>query len=252
MTIPSNELIVGYDYDAWYGYGDKVPIVTDVSIRTNKHILVAGSSGGGKSYYTNQIMAKICVLGGQEQRILFADFKREDSFAYLRNCKNYFSYDKTTDALDIMYEILHKRQSGEDETRTPVYLFWDEYLSNILSIKSQDKKKAESVMMQVAEILSIGRSLNCNICITTQTAYASVFPEGSRSNFGIIAVCGAPMRSIYEMLIPKEYIEKIGERQFKTGEGIVLLQGSNMHCIKVPMVRDEKKMQQICIDALSR
>ena len=78
MTIPSNELIVGYDYDAWYGYGDKVPIVTDVSIRTNKHILVAGSSGGGKSYYTNQIMAKICVLGGQEQRILFADFKREE------------------------------------------------------------------------------------------------------------------------------------------------------------------------------
>ena len=54
------------------------------------------------------------------------------------------------------------------------------------------------------------------------------------------------------MLIPKEYVERIGERQFKTGEGVVLLQGSQMHFIKVPVIRNIEKMQNICIEALNR
>ena len=54
------------------------------------------------------------------------------------------------------------------------------------------------------------------------------------------------------MLIPKEYIDKIGNRQFRTGEGIVLLQGVEMHYIKVPVIRDEKRMQKICMGALTR
>lgn len=251
MMLHSDELFLGYDYDAWYGYGDKVPVYASIAKGKNKHMLIAGTSGGGKSYYTNQLMARLCVIGGNEQRIFFADYKREDAFEYLRGCKNYFAYEQTIEALDIVYEILHKRQSGEDKTRTPVTLFWDEYLSNVLALKSRDKKKSDKVMMQVAEILSIGRSLNCTICITTQTAYASVFPEGSRSNFGIIAICGAPLRSIYEMLIPKEYIDNVANRNFKTGEGIVLLQGCEMYCIKVPVVKDEKAMREIVVKGLS-
>ena len=54
------------------------------------------------------------------------------------------------------------------------------------------------------------------------------------------------------MLIPKEYIERIGDRQFKIGEGVVLLQGSELHFIKVPVIRDEDKLQRICIEALNR
>ena len=49
-----------------------------------------------------------------------------------------------------------------------------------------------------------------------------------------------------------EYIEKIGERKFKIGEGIVLLQGSQLHFIKVPVIRNIEKMQNICIEALNR
>ena len=62
---------------------------------------------------------------------------------------------------------------------------------------------------------------------------------------------GAPIRSIYEMLLPKEYIDNIGERQFGVGEGVVLLQGTELHYIKVPSVRNEEKMRRICMDALT-
>jgi hypothetical protein len=54
------------------------------------------------------------------------------------------------------------------------------------------------------------------------------------------------------MLIPKEYIDNIGDRQFGTGEGVVLLQGSEMRYIKVPIVRDVDKMKRICKEALTR
>ena len=70
-------------------------------------------------------------------------------------------------------------------------------------------------------------------------------------NYGIVIIVGAPIRSIYEMLLPKEYIDTIGERPFGTGEGVVLLQGTKLRYIKVPSVRNEEKMHQICMDALT-
>lgn len=54
------------------------------------------------------------------------------------------------------------------------------------------------------------------------------------------------------MLIPKEYIDVIGERKFGVGEGVVLLQGSQLRFIKIPMVRDMDRMKQVCIDALTK
>ena len=64
-------------------------------------------------------------------------------------------------------------------------------------------------------------------------------------------ILGAPMRSIYEMLMPKEYIDMIEDRQFERGEGGLLLQGSDLRFVKIPTVRNVKEMQEICIRALS-
>lgn len=106
-------------------------------------------------------------------------------------------------------------------------------------------------MRKVSEILMLGRSLAVRLVVSCQRPDAVVFPTGSRLNYGIIIIVGAPIKSIYEMLIPKEYIERIGDRQFKIGEGVVLLQRSELHFIKVPVIRDEDKLQRICIEALN-
>lgn len=250
--ICSDNLLIGYDFDAWYGYADKIPVTTDISTKTNSHTLICGMSGSGKSYLTNQLFARLCMQSGSEIKVYFADFKQDDTFAYLRKCPRYYPYDKSIEALDIVYDILHSRQSGEDDSRYPVTFIWDEYMANILALQGIDKKKADGIMRKVSEILMLGRSLAVRLVISCQRPDAAAFPTGSRLNYGVIIVVGAPIRSIYEMLIPKEYIDKIGDRQFKTGEGIVLLQGSEMHYIKVPVIRDEKKLQEICLDALTR
>lgn len=245
----TSDLILGYDYDKWYGYGAKVPITTDISAKTNSHMILCGMSGSGKSYAVNLLFAKIASMEGT---IYFADFKQDDQFSYLRECPRYYPYNKSIVALEIVYDVLHKRQSGEDISRSPVTLIWDEYMANILAVQSSEKKKADEIMRKVSEILMLGRSLAVTLIMSCQRADSCAFPSGSRLNYGIILIIGAPIRSIYEMLIPREYIDEIGDRVFKTGEGVALLQGSDMRYIKIPMVRDMEKMQKVCIDALTR
>lgn len=245
-------LVLGFDYDKWYGYGERLKIITDISTKTNSHALLCGMSGSGKSYATNILFAKICNVSGAEGIVYFADFKQDDQFAYLRECPRYYPYNDSVEALETVYEILHKRQSGEDTSREQITLIWDEYMANILAIQNTEKKKADEIMRKVSEILMLGRSLAVRLIISCQRPDASAFPSGSRLNYGIIIIVGAPIRSIYEMLIPKEYIDAIGERKFGAGEGIVLLQGSQLRFIKIPTVRDMDRMKQVCIDALAK
>lgn len=252
MMIASDDILVGYDYDSWYGYTERKPISIDASTKNNSQTLICGMSGSGKSYLTNQYFARICLHGGDDSVVFFADFKQDDSFIHLRNCPRYYPYDKTIEALEIVYDILQKRQSGADTSRHFITLVWDEYMANILSLLGTEKKKAEAVMHKVSEILMLGRSLAVRLVIACQRPDASAFPTGSRLNFGVIIIVGATIESIYSMLMPKELIEQIGDRKFKTGEGVMLWQGSELHFIKVPVIRNEDKMKQICIDALTR
>ena len=252
MTITSNDLLIGYDYDVWYGYGDKVPITIDASTKNNTQTLICGMSGSGKSYFTNQYFARICLHGGLDSKVYFADYKQDDSFAHLRECSRYYPYDRTIEALDEVYDIMHKRQCGEDTSRHFITLVWDEYMANILALLGSEKKKAEAIMHKVSEILMLGRSLAVRIVIACQRPDATAFPTGSRLNFGVIIIVGATIESIYSMLMPKEMIEKVGNREFHTGEGIMLWQGSELRFIKVPVIRDEEKMKAICVEALNR
>lgn len=248
----NSDLVLGYDFDKWYGYGIKEPIVADVSTKTNSHTLLCGMSGSGKSFTTNILFAKTILANNMQGKVYFADFKQDDQFAYLHECSRYYPYDRSLDALETVYEIMHKRQLGEDKSRESITFIWDEYMANILSIQNTEKKKADETMRKVSEILMLGRSLAVRLVISCQRPDALAFPSGSRLNYGVIMILGAPIRSIYEMLIPKEYIDAIGERKFGVGEGVVLLQGSQLRFIKIPMVRDVDRMKQVCIDALTK
>lgn len=251
MTIPSKDLLIGYDYDAWYGYSKKIPVTVDISTKNNSQTLICGMSGSGKSYLTNQYFARLCLHGGNDSMVYFADFKQDDSFSYLRKCSRYYPYDRTIEALDEVYDILHKRQCGKDNSRHSITLIWDEYMANILALLGSGKKKAETVMHKISEILMLGRSLAVRLVIACQRPDASAFPTGSRVNFGVIIIVGATLESIYSMLMPKELIDKVGNREFHTGEGVMLWQGSELRFVKVPVIRDEEKMKAICINALT-
>lgn len=54
MMIPSKELLIGYDYDAWYGYSEKLPVTVDASTKNNTETLICGMSGSGKSFLVSR------------------------------------------------------------------------------------------------------------------------------------------------------------------------------------------------------
>jgi len=242
-------LKLGYDLDAWNGYGAKIPITSDISPKTNSHILICGMSGSGKSYYENTLFSKL-VITEPHGEFHFADYKGEDSFAYLRGCPRYYPYKNTLQALDAVYARLNARQSGEDESCYPITLIWDEYMANVLSLVNEDKKSAAVVMNKVSELLLLGRSLSVRLITTMQRPDSIAFPAGSRLNYGIVVALGAAIKSIYEMLMP-DFMEQVKCRVFGQGEGIVLLQGSQLRFVKVGTVQDSERMRQICVKALS-
>lgn len=260
---PQQVITLGYDLDNWYGYGEKNPVTMDISPETNSHILLCGMSGSGKSYAEQEYIAKLflseygAISSSGNEKIAkvspeywFADYKGDDTFAYLRGCPRYRSYKSSIEALDAVYSILIARISGEDTKRYPVTLFWDEYIAGVLALIAEDKKTAAVVMNKVSEILLLGRSMNVRITITCQRPDALAFPAGSRLNYGIVIILGAAVRSIYEMLMP-DFIGEVKDRKFGRGEGVALLQGSELHFIKISTVRNYERMQQLCIEALS-
>lgn len=249
MMKNSDVITLGYLLEHWQEYGVKEAIEIDITNKTNSHILIAGMSGSGKTYAEQEIFARF-VSANAECEVYFADYKQDDSFMYLRNCPRYFGYRKTVEALDIVYDRLQKRQAGEDNTKHPIMLVWDEYVANMLALLNEDKKHASVLMNKVAEILMLGRSLSIRIVTSCQRPDALVFPSGSRLNYGAVLILGAFNRSIYEMLMP-DHIDRIEGKEFQRGEGTLLLQGAELHFVKIPTVQDENRMQELCIKALS-
>lgn len=242
-------LTLGFDLDAWNGYGAKIPVTVDISSSTNSHMLLCGMSGSGKSYAEQGYIAKL-MLAQPHGEYHFLDYKGDDSFCYLHGCPRYRSFKNTLQALDVVYDRLNARLSGEEENRQPITIFWDEYMANVLSLMNEDKKAAAVVMNKVSEILLMGRSMSVRLITSMQRPDAIAFPAGSRLNYGIVIILGAAVRSIYEMLMP-DFIDQVKGRQFNRGEGVALLQGSLLHYLKIPIVRDTERMKKLCIQALS-
>lgn len=237
---------LAYDLDRWQNMSVKAPIKVNFATGENTHVLLSGMSGSGKSYFELQLIAKL-VKADPDIEIYFGDYKGDDTFNFLHECERYYFYKETTEALNIVYEKLQKRMSGEEKTRNQITLVWDEYVANILSLQSEDNKLAKKVMNQVSEILLLGRSKGIRLICTCQRPDSIVFPVGSRLNYGVVIVLGAPVKSTYEMLLPSsEYIEKVESRKFTRGEGVLLLQGVEQHVIKVPTILNKDMMHELC------
>lgn len=243
------KLVLGHDLDAWSQRGERQTITVDLSPKNNSHILLCGMSGCGKSYLENALLAKL-ALSESNGEIHFADYKGDNAFSYLRQCPRYYTYKDTLQALEIVHTRLLARQSGADHSAHPVTLIWDEYMAQVLALQSEDKKAAASVMNRVSEILLLGRSLSVRLVMAIQRPDALAFPAGSRLNYGVVVVLGSSARSIYEMLLP-DFKDELKGRTFKRGEGVVLFQGSELRYLKVPVVGNPKRIQELCIRALS-
>lgn len=249
MTESNNTLNLGYELEYWENFGIKKDINVNILPDTNSHILLSGMSGSGKSYAEFGLFAKL-ILAEPNGEYYFADYKADDMFECLRGTPRYRSFKNTIELLDIVHTRLYARLSGDDKTSHPITLIWDEYMANILALMSENKAKATKVMNDVSEILLMGRSKSVRIISCCQRPDMVAFPVGSRLNYGIVIILGVG-KSIYEMLMP-DHLDQIKKKEFKRGEGAVLLQSSELHFIKIGQINDFERVKKICIEALSK
>lgn len=209
-------------------------------------------SGSGKSTFLIRTLALI-IRTIPTCEIHFGDYKQEEIFSFLRRENlRYYGYHAVTDAINLVYDKLQARITHTDTTKNPVILVIDEYVSYMASLQTADKKLASAMMYKTAEILLMGRALNIRIICTCQRPDAVVFPLGSRLNYGFIICLGASSKSTYEMFLPDaEYFDEIGDRKFSKGEGIMLIQNSELRFIKIPKPDNMDKIKELCIKGLS-
>ena len=237
----------------WIDFGKQVSILADISTQKNSHILIVGMSGSGKSYCLLRTLALI-IRTVPTCEIHFGDYKQEEAFAFLRNSSSsrYYGYHAVTDAINLVYDRLQARIANTDTTKNAVILVIDEYVSYMTSLQNTNKKLASAMMFKIAEILLMGRSLDIRLICTCQRPDAVIFPLGARCQMGYVISLGPAIKSTYEMFLPSaEYFDEIGDRKFSQGEGIMLIQNSELRFIKIPQISNMDKIKELCIKGLS-
>ena len=245
-----NLVTIGYDLDIWRDFGEKEEIFIDTSPKSNSHIILSGASGRGKTYCQNFILSKI-LSKNVNSKLYLSDYKRQDEYQFLKEFSRYFSYEKAIEGLHHVYELMKKRQSGEESIDKKIVFCFDEYVACMLALQNVDSKNAKIEMNMTSELLMLSRTMNFTVITSSQRPDASAYPSGARLNYGINIILGNASQETYKMLMP-DYIEQIKGRTFGVGEGVVLLQGSELRFIKIPKLSDETKVQNILVDALTR
>lgn len=197
------------------------------------HGILFGPSGSGKT------RAALCILFEiyrnlfsiyPDTRCIIADRKGED-FEFCAGAARYFPFKMAGQGLELTYDILLERQSG-DPSRSFVLLLFDELAAHLSALP---KKEREETTARLGEILMLGRSFNIHILAVQQTPYAEYFGK-ARDNFGLIV-------ALSQGILSRESAQMFGfERESmhpsgRPGAGWMLYQGVQT-AIQVPTIND--------------
>ncbi|MEC0227348.1 helicase HerA domain-containing protein [Paenibacillus alba] len=207
------------------------------SIDFNKtpHIMTVGASGSGKSYLNKLIVAK-CILKVQNSKAIILDFKADD-YKFARETPRLFEFNKAKEGLELAYKEFSDRLQGNTDRSFRLKLI--EELGSMLTY--YEKKESEAIKSMIGNMIFMGRSLNYHLLISTQRPDSSLFNAGVRDSISTIAL-GNLSKEGKHMLF-SGFSELTDERHGQ-GSGFLLLEGSKLHSIKVPLITNVKKLER--------
>ncbi len=227
-----SEISIAYNNE-YLSYGVKKPIKWNPD--KAPHIVIIGSTGSGKTYFSKFLLGKISLYL-PDTELTVCDFKGDDDFQFLGKCPNFFRYDNCIDGFNQFYSNFRKRQKNEDNSRNALVLFFDEWASYC---NSQEKKKVEEEKKKLATLLMLGRSFNVHVILSQQRADAQYF-SSARDNFNLVVGLGNLSEESKNMLFHsfKEHIKP----DRKQGTGYIIQNGSSLESIIVPTIRNINKL----------
>lgn len=202
------------------------------------HILVCGSTGSGKTYFTKLLLGKIALYKPTAQ-LYVCDFKGDTDFEFLNGCCRSFRFLDCQDGLQQFYDRFRKRQSGEDSSRNMIVMFYDEWASYCNGL---DKKSSETEKQKLATLLMLGRSFRVHIIVSQQRADAAYF-NTARENFNVIIGLGNLSQESQSMVF-HEFKDHIKPDR-KQGTGYMTTNGTGFTPIVVPVINNMEKLHQI-------
>lgn len=209
------------------------------------HLLIVGKTGSGKTYASQQILARIGKTIPDSQ-IYLLDYKADD-FKFAQGCSRYYAFTACTDGLDAFYNSFETRQRGLDPSRSFRLLFFDEWAAYCQIL---EKKQAEAEQRKLATLLALGRSYNVHICIALQRPDAQYF-SAARDNFSAILGLGNLSAESKQMLFDKEHREQMKPDR-RRGTGYFYSDTTGLCRIAIPAVNNYDKMQQYIKQAVDR
>jgi len=201
------------------------------------HMIIVGSTGSGKTYFSKLLLSKIAIHSNQVEMYI-SDFKGDSDFSFLSGCKNFFRFEECSDGLDQFYKLFLDRQKNLSSSRTMLIYYIDEWQSFLGYI---DKKDAEDKKRKLSSLLALGRSFNVHVIVSQQRADAQYFST-ARDNFSVAIGLGNLSPESKDMLF-HDYKDNM-ENTCRQGTGYMLTNGMALTRIAVPTITNMDKLHR--------
>lgn len=213
-------------------------------IELSSHMLLAGSTGAGKTGALTYWLWLIDNLKNNQDELFILDYKRGKDWYAFYTSKNYSSAEDTKLAWDKLYHQFKLYQTGvEDIGDKVVYIIIDELSSIVESYTT--KKERDEFLRQFKDMLRLSRSLGTGnggyrLIVGLQQADSTYFggTEG-RGNLGIRVALGGITTEGARMIF--EISDKSDKPESSpVGKGFAQVYGQPVQRIIIPFIDDKE------------
>ncbi|GAB6396315.1 MULTISPECIES: hypothetical protein [Mediterraneibacter] len=208
--------------------------IDDSFIKDMINLLCVGATGTGKSYFLLTLLSQLKGIYKNNITFVMCDFK--NSFSEFSDCPNFYGYTDCLYGLEAVYKEFKIRLDLNDSKRNEKKIAFviDEYSAFVMF---HEKKVADTIKNQIAELLSMSRSLGIIVIIGLQRADSELFKLGARDNFRSILGMGNLSKEQKSMLF-NDYKELMMDSISAVGEGYLWRDGKGVEKIKVAPIEN--------------
>lgn len=220
-----------------YGIRQDTPVLWNPADSTQPHVLVAGTTGSGKTTLVQSLVLSMCAAtSSTDLQFQFIDYKNSQSLRWLAKLPHVSGMaTEPDDALEALQqfhaEIMHRKRHGADGLPRTILMI-DELAS---FTDSYDKSYKDKTTHLLHEIVRLGREYKMHMIACTQKPTAKVIGEQLKANL--------PVRLVGMVTSPEESkcatgIAQAGAHLLPGKGAFIYVNAGNVQRFQAPWIDD--------------